>query len=152
MLDSRRRHSNEGNSRKPRKKGKTRDAALGYFWNSQSQVPLTRRALRELDRRNAQQTLESFPPVAPNFFVMVEGWRGTPAVAQRRTCHIGALGARAIHQLRSYGRDPATTYDNNAYAITIQYVGSSLPIYAHLLTPSSNSTKPIAYHMTYIGD
>ena len=90
-------------------------------------------------------------PVTPNFFVIVEGGRGTPAVAQRRTCHISALGARAIHQLQSYGRDPTTTYGKNAYAITIQCVGSSLPIYAHHLTPSSNSTKPIAYHMTCIG-
>lgn len=42
-------------------------------------------------------------PVAPNFFLAVKGPDGSAAVAKRQASYDGALGARGIHILRSYG-------------------------------------------------
>ena len=52
----------------------------------------------------------------------VKGPDGSGAVAKRQACYDGAVGARGIHALRSFGvKDPKTVYDNNAYTITSAY-------------------------------
>lgn len=43
-------------------------------------------------------------PVAPNFFLHVKGPDGSLSVASRQACYDGALGARGIHSLQSYGQ------------------------------------------------
>ncbi|KAH7149073.1 hypothetical protein B0J13DRAFT_674301 [Dactylonectria estremocensis] len=69
-------------------------------------------------------------PIAPNFFLEAKGPGGTLAVAILQACYNGALGARGIHNLRSYGSCAPTTYDNRAYTITATYVAETLTIYA----------------------
>ncbi|RDA87201.1 hypothetical protein CP532_2529 [Ophiocordyceps camponoti-leonardi (nom. inval.)] len=54
-------------------------------------------------------------PVVPNFFLHVEGPDGSLSVASRQACYDGALGARGIHALQSYGRPEEEHYDNKAY-------------------------------------
>lgn len=58
-------------------------------------------------------------PLLANFFLEAEGRVGKGPTADQQACHDGALGARGIHQLRSYGKDPLTMYDENAYTITV---------------------------------
>ena len=45
-------------------------------------------------------------------------------MCKRQALYDGALGARGIHELRSYV-DPETAYDNNAYTITSTYHGGT---------------------------
>jgi len=48
-------------------------------------------------------------PVAPNFFVEVKAPDGPSAVAARQACYDGALGARGMHSLRTYGQEEITS-------------------------------------------
>jgi hypothetical protein len=52
-------------------------------------------------------------PIAPNFFLAVKGPDGSGAVAHRQESHNGALGARGMHSLQSYGQEEPV-FDNNA--------------------------------------
>ncbi|CBX99673.1 hypothetical protein LEMA_P089120.1 [Plenodomus lingam JN3] len=73
-------------------------------------------------------------PMAPNFLL---------------ACYDGALGARAIHTLRSYKQDEPV-YDNNAYTMTSIYHGGTLKMYtSHVVSPRSPGGRP-QYHMTQV--
>ncbi len=89
-------------------------------------------------------------PAAPNFFVAGKGPDGSIAVAGRQASYDGALGARGIQSLRSYGQgEPA--YDNNAYTITTLYHGGTLKMYtSHPAQPSSSGSRP-EYFVTQLG-
>ena len=54
-------------------------------------------------------------PCLPNFFTEGKGPNGSTAVCKRQALYDGALGARGIHELRSYV-DPETAYDNRTAA------------------------------------
>lgn len=97
-------------------------------------------------------------PMLPNLFFEAKGPTGIPTVAKLQACHDGALGARAIHQLRSYGKDPEAMYDGNAYTVTATYNEGALAIYAHHPTSSSGyrtqeteAEITTAYHMNRLG-
>ena len=63
-------------------------------------------------------------PSIPNFIVEAKyAYRYGEGVklVQLQACHNGALGARAMHDLRSYGKDPETMYDGNACTISTTY-------------------------------
>jgi hypothetical protein len=61
-------------------------------------------------------------PCLPNLFAEGKGPDGSAAIAKRQACYNGALGARGMRALQSYGRDVAI-YDNNAYTITVGNTG-----------------------------
>jgi hypothetical protein len=42
-------------------------------------------------------------PIAPNFFLAAKEPSGTAKVARKQACYDGALGARGMHSLQSYG-------------------------------------------------
>lgn len=88
-------------------------------------------------------------PIAPNFFLAAKGPDGSLAVAGRQACYDGALGARGMHSLRSYGQgEPA--YDNNAYTITSIYYGGTLKMYtSHPAQPAEPNGRP-SYYMTQL--
>jgi hypothetical protein len=79
----------------------------------------------------------------------VKGPDGSAAVAERQACYDGALGARAMHSLQSYGQDKPT-YDNNAYVITSTFHNGQLKMYtSHPAQPNGPGTQP-EYYMTQI--
>ncbi|KAI5464423.1 hypothetical protein BGZ63DRAFT_421464 [Mariannaea sp. PMI_226] len=81
-------------------------------------------------------------PIAPNFFVEVKGPNGSFNVASRQACYNGALGARNIHTLQSYGLSEPE-YDNKAYALTSYYHGGHLRMFtSHPMKPSSPEAPP----------
>lgn len=88
-------------------------------------------------------------PVAPNFFLQVKGPDGSLSVASRQACYDGALGARGVHSLQSYGQ-PESQYDNKAYTLTSIYHGGQLKMYTtHPIPPSAPGKKP-GFAMTQI--
>ncbi|RCI11367.1 hypothetical protein L249_7663 [Ophiocordyceps polyrhachis-furcata BCC 54312] len=88
-------------------------------------------------------------PVAPNFFLHVKGPNGSLAVASRQACYDGALGARGIHSLQSYGLSEPH-YDNKAYTLTSIYHGGCLNMYAsHPIPPPKVGERP-GFAMTQI--
>ncbi|OBT85149.1 hypothetical protein VE02_05604 [Pseudogymnoascus sp. 03VT05] len=96
---------------------------------------------RELSRRIVPSTQHDLP-VAPNFFLQVKGPDGSLAVASRQASYDGALGARAIHSLQSFGVSEPR-YDNNAYTITSIYHGGQLKMYtSHPISPSVPGAQP----------
>lgn len=58
--------------------------------------------------------------VLPNFFIEFKGPAGCPKCCQRQAFHNGALGARALHQMRQYGALPDDElFNRHAYTISI---------------------------------
>lgn len=86
-------------------------------------------------------------PCLPNFFTEAKGPKGTTEVYKRQALYDGAVGARGIHELRSYvGQE--TLFDNNAYTITSTYHHSGLlTMYTTHPTASASPTNPTEYRM-----
>lgn len=93
-------------------------------------------------------------PLIPNIIVEAKyAYRYGEGVelAQLQACDNGALGARAMHDLRSYGKDPETMYDENTYTICATYAHWMLVIFLHHVTPTGDVERPAKYHMSPIG-
>ena len=90
-------------------------------------------------------------PCLPNFFTEGKGENASAAVSKLQALYDGALGARGIHELRSY-IDEEPLYDENAYTITSTYHGDTgdLTIYSMHPTLSKNPSNPIEYRMTQL--
>ena len=89
-------------------------------------------------------------PCLPNFFTEGKGPKGTSDVCKRQALYDGALGARGIHELRSYV-DLETPFDNNAYTITSTYHHSGLlTMYTTHPTISKDGTNSTQYRMTQL--
>ncbi|KID94250.1 hypothetical protein MAJ_09784, partial [Metarhizium majus ARSEF 297] len=76
-------------------------------------------------------------PILPNFTLEAKGPDGTLSVATRQSCYNGALGARGMQSLQSYGHS-ALEYDNKAYTISTIYQGGQLKMFTcHPIPPRS---------------
>ena len=64
----------------------------------------------------------------------------------RQACYDGALGARGIHSLQSFGTSKPV-YDYNAYTIESNYHGGTLKMYTTHPTESQNPNRRSEYHM-----
>lgn len=85
--------------------------------------------------------------MAPNCYLEVKGPEGSAAVARRQACYDGAIGARGMLSLHSYGKE-TMIYDNRAYTISSTYYDQ---MYATHFTPPTDAEKPPEYQMTYLG-
>jgi hypothetical protein len=109
---------------------------------------LDRQVRNELSSHIIPSTQDDLP-IAPNFFVAAKGPDGSIAVAGRQASYDGALGARGMHSLQSYGQDELA-YDNNAYTVTSIYHGGQLKIYtSRPAQPNGPGSQP-KYYMTQI--
>lgn len=109
---------------------------------------LSRRIRTELNGHVVPSTQHDLP-VVPNFFLAAKGPDGSSAVATRQACYDGALGARGIHTLGSYGELDAV-FENKAYTITCTYVAGQPKMYtSHPIQPASSESCP-GYSMTQI--
>ncbi|KAI1318491.1 hypothetical protein F5Y16DRAFT_391888 [Xylariaceae sp. FL0255] len=88
-------------------------------------------------------------PIAPNFFLAIKGPDGSLAVAERQACYDGALGARGIRSLQTYG-DVGSDFDNKAYTITSTYHGGTLKMYTSHPLPSASPGAHNEYVTTQI--
>jgi hypothetical protein len=77
---------------------------------------LDRRIRIELDGQVIPSTQHDLP-IVPNFLLAAKGPDGLLAVARRQASYDGALGARSIHSLQTYGQEQPG-FNNNAYTIT----------------------------------
>ncbi len=102
---------------------------------------LDRRVRDELSGHIIPSTQDDLP-IAPNFFLAAKGPNGTAAVARRQACYDGALGARGMYSLQSYGEEEPV-YNNNAYTITSIYSDGQLKLYtSHPTEPTSPGGRP----------
>ena len=110
----------------------------------------------QLDRRVRQQlnahiipSKQDELPLAPNFLLVVKGPHGNLQVGKRQACYEGALGARGMHTLQSFGKHESTN-DNNAYTITSTYLAGFLQIYTIHPTQSSDPGSRTEYCMNLL--
>jgi len=83
--------------------------------------------------------------LAPNFFLQAKGPDGSLAVAGRQACYDGALGARGMHSLQSYGQEDPV-FDNSAYTVSSIYHGGQLKMFtSHPSKPVNPGNRPIYY-------
>ncbi|KAL9128239.1 MAG: hypothetical protein Q9217_003056 [Psora testacea] len=89
-------------------------------------------------------------PCLPNFFMEGKGPKGYPLVCKLQALYDGALGARGVHELRSYvGRE--TLFDNKAYTITSTYDhNGTLTIYTTHPIRSEYPKTSTEYRMTQL--
>lgn len=91
-------------------------------------------------------------PLLSNFFTEAKGADGSAAVAKRQACYNGALGARGMHSLQSFGMGSSKeTYDNNAYVITSTYHNGNLKLYTTHPVCAADPSNSVEYHMTQVG-
>ncbi|KAF2844171.1 hypothetical protein T440DRAFT_523705 [Plenodomus tracheiphilus IPT5] len=108
---------------------------------------LSRKVRDELNDQIIPSTQHDLPTV-PNFFLAAKGPDGSAAVAKRQACYDGALGARGMHRLLSYGQGEPVY--NNAATITSIYHDGTLKMYtSHIAPPPSAGDRP-EYHMTQV--
>ena len=88
-------------------------------------------------------------PVVPNFFFEIAGPKSRPVVAELRARYYGAIGARAMNALQSYGKQ-TPVYDGKAYTFSSVYHHGILEIYAHHLTASTAPGEAPEYHVTQV--
>ncbi|KAL1983740.1 hypothetical protein VTN96DRAFT_9912 [Rasamsonia emersonii] len=91
--------------------------------------------------------------ILPNFTASATRATESAAILRRQALHAGALGARAMHSLQSYGEGPdARRHDRNAYAITATYQDGTLRLYAVHAAPSTCPEERASdYHMNELG-
>ncbi len=120
------------------------------FYDGSRPADLDKRIREELGPYIVPST-NTASPCVPNFYTEGKGPNGNTTVCKNQALYDGALGARGIHELRSYV-DPGTAYNNNAYTITSTYHGGSsdLTIYSTHPTPSKDPQNPIEYRMTQL--
>ncbi|KAL5373608.1 hypothetical protein PMIN06_012488 [Paraphaeosphaeria minitans] len=108
---------------------------------------LSRKVRGELSDLIIPSTQHDLPTV-PNFFLATKGPDGSAAVAKRQACYDGALGARGMHRLLSYGQGESVY--NNASTITSIYHDGTLKMYtSHVALSPSPGARP-EYHMTQV--
>lgn len=90
-------------------------------------------------------------PVLPNLFIEAKSQQGSEAVVTCQAQYDGALGARGIHQLRSFGARALPVYDNKAYTITATYYNGHLRLYTSHPTPPVGPGRDSEYRMTQVG-
>ncbi|KAN0070480.1 hypothetical protein V8E54_011349, partial [Elaphomyces granulatus] len=83
--------------------------------------------------------------IAPNFFIEVNERRGLFEVAERQAWYNGVIGARAMHSLYWYNREPV--YDNKIYTLSAVYDSDGwLKVYGHSMAqPNGPETRPESY-------
>ncbi len=90
-------------------------------------------------------------PMAPNFFLAAKGPDGSAAVAKRQACCDGALGARGMLSLQSYGQENASHY-TKAYTMSSIYHDGHLKLYTSHPTRSTSPSRRPEYHMHLLRD
>ncbi|KAL7928501.1 hypothetical protein V8C35DRAFT_318111 [Trichoderma chlorosporum] len=117
------------------------------YWGAHPEQ-LARSARDELAGHIIPSTMEDMP-MAPNFFMQVQGPDGSLAVATRQARHVGASGSRGMHSLQNYGVEESQ-YDGRPYTFNAIYHGGQLQLYAHHVTvPTIDGGRP-EYHMTQL--
>ncbi|KAI9841528.1 MAG: hypothetical protein M1837_000629 [Sclerophora amabilis] len=107
--------------------------------------------IREELSSHITPSTQQHAPALPNFFIEGKGPDGSTAVAKRQACYDGALGARGIHRLRSFGVEASETlYDSNAYTITSTYHDGTLKMYTSHPTQGTDPECSPEYHMTQL--
>ena len=89
-------------------------------------------------------------PILPNLFAEAKGPGGRADVAKRQACYDGAVGARAMQYVRSYGGE--MQYDGNAYTVTSTYnsgTGTLMMYTTHPTELAESGVNP-GYHMTQL--
>ena len=120
------------------------------FYDGSRPADLNKRLREELGLYIVPST-NTAAPCLPNFFTEGKGPKGDTPTCKNQALYDGALGARGIHELRSYV-DPETAYDNHAYTITSTYHGGSgdLTIYTTHPTLSNDDRNLTEYRMTQL--
>ncbi|KAL9615833.1 MAG: hypothetical protein Q9160_009221 [Pyrenula sp. 1 TL-2023] len=118
------------------------------YWGART-GQIDQRVRQDLNDKILPTTKQTYP-AAPNFFLEVKGPDGSAAVKTRQACYDGAIGARAMHALQSYGKNEPT-YDDNAYTISSTYHDGTLKVYSHHPTQPLHPGEAPQYHMTQLG-
>ena len=111
-------------------------------------IGLGSRQLRKQLNKSIVPSVHTHYPFLPNFFAEGKGPDGTLAVGKRQVCHVGALGARAMHRVENLGRREES-FDNKARtASAVLHNAGNLDLFSHHLSQPGGPGTPSQTHMT----
>ncbi len=120
------------------------------FYDGATPAQIDRRIRTQLGSYIIPST-QQHRPALPNFFTEGKGPCGSLDVAKRQACYDGAVGARGVHELRSFGaKGSETLYDNNSYTITSTFHNGNLKLYTVHPVQSTGSKNSPEYHMSQL--
>ena len=99
--------------------GNTIIAAPSDFFDGLKQTDIPPRLLEDLALL-VQASTRHEAALSPDFIAEVKSSEDGVR-ARRQACYAGVLGARAMHAVRFYGRDPMTTYGGKAYTVVVDW-------------------------------
>jgi hypothetical protein len=108
---------------------------------------LDSRVLDKLDKY-IHPNKRNINPIVPNFLTEMKSPSGVTQIATQQASYWGAVGARAMLHLQSYGKR-TEHFDNNAYTTVSILDMESLRIYCSHPTRNENRNR-IEYHMNTI--
>lgn len=114
-----------------------------------------RRGIRDQLRNYILPSTSAKVPIVPNFFIETKGPDGSGRVVKNQALHAGAIGARAVQQLRELAY-PNQPLDGNAYIISCTFSGglgtAELTLYTVHPVASSDPTRAYDYCTTRLKD
>lgn len=117
------------------------------YYEGESIGPGNRQLRKRLDESIVPSTHTHYP-FLPNFFAEAKGPDGSLAIAERQVCHIGALGARAMHRVENLARRE-DFFDNKARTASVVLHGAGdLKFFSHHLSQPGGPGTPSQTHMT----
>jgi hypothetical protein len=120
-----------------------------YYYGAKPEL-IDQQVREDLGQHSVPSTSTQLPTV-PNFSIEAKGPLGTNREALLQACHIGAVGARAMHSLQNYHQNEPV-YDGKVSSISSIYSGGQLKMYAHSVAqPNSPGTLP-QYYMHQLGN
>ena len=119
-----------------------------YYYGAQPEQ--IHQDVRDQLSKNIVPSKHSHLPTVPNFFLEAKGPDGSLPEARRQALHDGAIGARAMQSIQSYGKSEPV-YDNNAYTISSTYQNGLLQIYSHYTSQPHGHRKRPEYYMHRLG-
>ncbi len=99
---------------------------------------LLKRVIRDQLHHQIIPTTQDSLPMAPNFLMAAKGPDGQMAMVRKQACYDGALCARGMHHLQSYGH-PDFIYNSNAYTMTTIYLSAMLQLFTSYVRRSAAS-------------
>lgn len=114
-----------------------------YYYGAQPEL-IHQQVREDLSGHIVPSTSTHFPAI-PNLSMEAKGPLGTNREALLQACHIGAIGARAMHSLENYRRD-VPEYHGKVSSISSTYNGGTLKLYGHSASqPDGPGTQPHYY-------
>ena len=116
------------------------------YYEGSSPTSINTKVLKDLAKTIIPTQHDDYP-VLPNYLLEFKSIDGSRRVCYCQAMYDGALGARAMQSMLSYGKLQNTT-DDTARVLTATFDGAIVAMYAHHVRTSSSDPTKLEYYTT----